>query len=216
MEHAVLVCYLGVGGAVVFVKNLLHAAGRVGIEHENLAEMRTGGLEEVQAIPDRRRVRLFMRKDDSLGIVIKLAEGDKTAPLFDDSCAGYLEALGVGVDGGRFFLGEDAEFLPRFEVARRARIDAFATVGIEEFGQPEDDAHHVAGTAPVIAKLHGGRDLVVRLSDDIFKTDRGGIVTPCAKRIEACHAEGLTPCQSLKDARWTVTRRYFGGRDCSG
>jgi len=128
-----------------------------------------------------------MRKDDMVGVVVELAEGDEAAALLDDSGAGDAEALGVGVDAGGFFLGEDAELSPDVELACSAGVDAFAAFGIEEFGQAEEDADQVEGAALVVGLLDGGGDFVVGLGDDIFKANCGGIVTPSAKRIEACH-----------------------------
>jgi len=128
-----------------------------------------------------------MREDDLLGVVVELAEGDEAAALFEEAGAGDAEALGVGVDAGGFFLGEDAELSPDVELACSAGVDAFAAFGIEEFGQAEDDSNQVEGAALVVGLLLGGRDFVAGLGDDVFKADCGGIVTPCAKGIEASH-----------------------------
>jgi len=128
-----------------------------------------------------------MREDDLIGEVVELAEGDEAAAFLDDSGAGKAEALGVGVEGGGFLLGEDAKLTPDMELACGAGVDAFAAFGIEEFGQAEEDADQVEGAALVVGLLDGGGDFVVGLGDDIFKANCGGIVTPSAKRIEACH-----------------------------
>jgi hypothetical protein len=77
------------------------------------------------------------------------------------------------------------------ELACGAGVDAFATFRIEEFGKAEDDAHEIERAALIVSLLHGRRDFVAGLGDDIFQTNCGGIVTPSAKRIKACHAEGL-------------------------
>jgi hypothetical protein len=81
----------------------------------------------------------------------------------------------------------------RREVAGGAGVDAFAALGIEEFGQAEDDANQVVGAALVVGLLHGRGDFVVGLGDHVFKPDCGGIVAPGAKWINAGHEEGLAP-----------------------
>ena len=50
VHHAVLICHFGVRRAVAVVENLLHAARRVGVEHENLPEVRARCLQQVQPV----------------------------------------------------------------------------------------------------------------------------------------------------------------------
>ena len=83
VQNAVLVGDFGVGGTAAVVENLLHAAGRVGVEHEDLAEVRVGGLEQVEAVAFGLGERLLVAEDDLLGVLVELAEGDKAAPLLD-------------------------------------------------------------------------------------------------------------------------------------
>ena len=200
VQHAVLVGDLGFGGAVAFVENLLHAAGGVGVEHEDLAEVGVGGLEQVQAVALGLGERLLVAEDDLLGVFVDLAEGDKAAALFYDVGAGNLEALRIGEDAGVLFLGQNALFAPGLEVAGGARIYAFAALGVEQFRQSEDDADQVVGAALVVGLLHGRRDLVVGLGDNVFKADGGGVVPPGAKGIDASHEEGLAP----RVKRWNL------------
>ena len=193
VQHAVLVGDLGVGGPGAVVQNLLDAAGRVGVEHEDLPEMRVRGLEQVEPVALGLAERLLVAEDHLLGVLVQLAEGDEAAPLLDDLGAGNLEALRVGEDAGVFFLRQHALLAPGAEVARRAGIDALAALGVEQFRQAQDDAHQVVGAALVVGLLHGRRDLVVGLGDHVLQTDGGGIVAPGAKGINAGHAEGLAP-----------------------
>ena len=50
VQNTVLVGDLSFSGTVAFVQNLFNAAGGVRIEHEDLAEVGMGGLEQVQAV----------------------------------------------------------------------------------------------------------------------------------------------------------------------
>ena len=84
VQHAVLVGDLGIGGACAVVENLLDAAGRVGVEHEDLAEVGVRGLEQVEPVALGLAERLLVAEDDLFGVVVQLAEGDEAAPLLDD------------------------------------------------------------------------------------------------------------------------------------
>src|ERR1039458_1307130 len=92
MQHTVVVGSLGVGGTGAVIQNLLDAAGRVGIEHENLAIMRVRGLEQLQSVTLGLAERLLVAEDDLFGVLMQLAEGDKTAPFLDDFGSGNLES----------------------------------------------------------------------------------------------------------------------------
>ena len=94
---------------------------------------------------------------------------------------------------GSFLLDQHALLAPGAEVAGGARIDAFAPLGVKQFRQSQDDADQVEGAALVVGLLHGRRDLVVGLGDDVFQANCGGIVAPGAKWIDAGHEEGLAP-----------------------
>ena len=216
MEDAVLVGDFGFGGAAAVVENLLHAAGGVGVEHEDLAEVGVGGLEQVEAVAFGLGKGLLVAEDDLLGVVVELAEGDKAAPLLDDFGAGDAETLRVGEDAGVFFLDEDALFAPGAEVAGGAGIDALSAFGIEEFREAEDDAHQIEGAALVVGLLHGGRDLVVGLGDDVVQANCGGIVAPGAKWINAGHTEGLAPRPTDRFARRNPSFASFGMMERSG
>jgi len=202
VQDAVLVGYLGFSGAVAVVQYLLHAAGGVRVEHENLAKVGSGGFEQVEPVAFGLGEGLLVAKDDMLFVVMELAEGDEAAALFDDVGSGDGEALRVGKNAGVFFLEEDALLAPVVEVAGGTGVDAFSALGIEEFRQTEDDADQVVGASLVVSLLHGGGDLVVGLGDDVVEPNRGGIVAPGAKWINAGHTEGLAPRQITRFARW--------------
>ena len=180
-------------GAVAVVENLLHAARGVGVEHEDLPEVRSRGLQQVEPVAFGLGKRLLVAEDHLLGVVVQLAQGDKSAPFLHHLGSGHLEALRVGKDARLFFLGQHALLAPGAKIARRARIDVFAPFGVKQFRQSQDDADQVEGAALVIGLLHGRGDLVVGLRDNVFQADRGGIVAPGAKRINASHEEGLAP-----------------------
>ena len=100
-------------GPSAFVKDLLHAAGGIGVEHENLAEVSMRGLEQVKAVALGLGKRLLVTEDDLLCVVVKLAKRDESAALFYLVGARDLEALGVGEDAGVLFLDQDALLVSR-------------------------------------------------------------------------------------------------------
>jgi hypothetical protein len=93
----------------------------------------------------------------------------------------------------------------------RAGVDVRGTVvvdtgsAVEEFGQAEDDPHQVVRAALVIGLLHGRRDLVVRLGDDIFKVDPRWIVAKRSEGIDAGHTAGELQCAEGMDRGGFVT-----------
>jgi len=91
VQHAVLVGDFGIGGAAAIVENLLHAASGVRIEHENLAEVSVRGLEQIEPVAPGFGEGLLMAEDDLVGIVVELAERDKTAPSLTISDPGSLK-----------------------------------------------------------------------------------------------------------------------------
>ena len=167
VQHAILVGDFGFGGAVPVVENLLHAAGGVGVEHEDLAEVRARGLEQVEAVALGLGERLFVAEDDLLGVVVQLAEGDKAAPLLQVSASRNLELLRVGEDAGILLLDQNALLTPGAEIARGSGVDAFAPLGVKEFRQAQNDADQIVRAALVVGLLHGGRDFVVGLGDHV-------------------------------------------------
>src|SRR5271165_3083213 len=124
-----------------------------------------------------------MTEDYVVGVVVEFAQGNKSVALFYFAGARNVEALRVRKDAGRFLLDQDTLLAPCAEVTRRARINAFPTLGIEEFRQAEDDAHQVIRAALVISLLHRRGDLVVGLRHYVVQPDSGRIVSPGAERI---------------------------------
>ena len=57
------------------------SAGRIGVEHEDLPEVGAGRAQQIEPVGLRFGQRLFVAKDDLLGVVIKFAEGDEAAAL---------------------------------------------------------------------------------------------------------------------------------------
>ena len=107
VQNAVFVGNFGVGGTSALIENLLNATGRIGVEHEDLAEVGVGGLEQVEAIAFWLGEGLLVAENDLLSVLVELAEGDETAPFLDYIGAGDAKALGVGKDAGIFFLDQD-------------------------------------------------------------------------------------------------------------
>ena len=131
VQNAVFVGDFCIGGTGAVVENLFNAAGRVGVEHEDLAEVGAGGLEQVETIAFRFGEGLLVAKYDLVGILMQTAEGDESAALLDFIGTGNAEALGVGEDAWILLLDENGLFPPCLEVAGGARIDTLATLGIK-------------------------------------------------------------------------------------
>ena len=133
-----------------------------------------------------------MAKNHLLGIIVELAQGDKAPALLHNLSAGNLEALRIREDAWVLLLRQDALLAPGAEVARGSRVDAFAPLRIEEFGQAENDSDQVVGAALVVSLLHRWGDFVVRLSYHVVQPDNGRIVAPCTKWVNAGHTESLS------------------------
>ncbi len=178
-------------GPAPVVENLLHAAGRIRVEHEDLPEVRVRGLQQVEPVALGLGERLLVAEDHLVGVIVQLAQRDKAAPLLHDFSSRNLEPLRIGEDRRRFLLHQDALLPPRLEVARRAGINAFPFCCVKQFRHAQDDPHQVVRAALIIGLLHGRSDLVVGLGDHVLQTNGGWIVAPGAKRIDMSHAEGL-------------------------
>jgi hypothetical protein len=192
VEHAELVGDLDVAARRRAEEQALGGLGGVGVEHEYLPEVGAGGAQQVEPVGHGPGERLLVPEDNPLAVVGEFAEGDEAAPLDHGAIArGNGEALGVGEDAGVLFPGEHALGAPLGEVAGGAAVDAVGLAGrvvVEELGQAEDDPDQVVRAALVVGLLHGGRDLVVGLGDDIFKPDPRGIVTERSEGIDTGHA----------------------------
>ena len=210
MQYAIFVGDFGFGGTVVVVKDLLRAAGGVRVQHENLAKMRVRGFEQVEPVALGFGERLLMAENHLLGVVVQLAQGNEAAAFLDDVGPWNLEALRVGKNAWFLLLNQHSLLPPCAEIAGRAGVDTFAALGIEKLGKAENDAHQVEWAALIVSLLHGGGNLVVGLGDHVVQADSGGIVAPCAKRINACHLEGITPQEEAKFAYGSPTMRGVG------
>src|SRR5690242_15597289 len=68
----------------------------------------------------------------------------------------------------------------------RARVNVVA-IAVAGIALAEDNAHQVVGAGLVIARLHGGRNFVVRLGHNLPQRDTGRVVAQGAKRKDLCH-----------------------------
>src|SRR5271165_5192179 len=91
----------------------LGAEAGVGVQHEDLAKVSTGGAQQVKPIALWFGERLFVTENDLLGVIVKAAESDEASALQKRiGRAGNSKALRVGEDAGLAFLGKDAAFTP--------------------------------------------------------------------------------------------------------
>ena len=134
-----------------------------------------------------------MAEHHLVGVFVHLSESDKAAALLYDVISRNLKALRIGENAGVLFLGQNALFAPGSEVLCGARINAFTLFGVKQLRQSEDYTDQVVGAALVIGLLHGRRNLVIGLRDDVFEADSRWVVPPGAKGINAGHEEGLAP-----------------------
>lgn len=128
-----------------------------------------------------------MAVDNLVGVVVEVAEGDEAAPLAGFGCTWNDVGLGVAIDGGHGFFGEDALAAPVVEVLGCAGVDVILVV-VAGLVFAKNDTDEVVGAGLVVTLLHGGGDLVVGLSDDSLQIDAGGVVTEGAERVKASHA----------------------------
>ena len=129
---------------------------------------------------------LLVAVDDVVGVVVEMTEGDEAATFSGFFRAWDFVGLGVAVEGGVGLFLEDAFGAPFFEGGGGAGVDVVG-VGVVGLVLAEDDADEVVGAGGVVAVLHGSRDLVVGLGDDVGHVDESWIVTECAEGVQACH-----------------------------
>jgi hypothetical protein len=193
MEDAVVVGDFDFGSAALREEELLDALDGIGVEHEDLAEVGTGGAEQIQAVGFRFGKGLLMAEDDGLFVVDDLAQSDEAAALSDGSgIAGDGIDLAIGVDGGLVLGDKDFLFAPLAKILSRTGVDVVALV-IEKLRQAEDDADEVEGAALVINLLERRSDLVVGLRNDVVEANLEGVITKSCKGIDAGHAELWRP-----------------------
>ena len=125
-----------ISGAVLAGKqDLFRGQRRIGIEHEDLSEVRPGGAQQVQPVRLGLGKRLFVAKHDLLAVIAYLAQGDKSAPLVNLSIAArHGKTLGISEDAGVLFLGQDPHAAPVGKVAGRAGVDVIASGLVKKLG----------------------------------------------------------------------------------
>ena len=88
-------------------------------------------FEQVEPVALGLRQRLLVAEDDLVGVVVQLAQSDKSPPLLYDFGSGNLETLRVGKDARLVFLDQHALFAPGAKIACRARIDVFTLLSVK-------------------------------------------------------------------------------------
>ena len=134
---------------------------------------------------------LLVTVDYLLGVVVEVSESDESAALAGLSGVGNGIGLGVAVEGWFGLFGEDAIFAPCVEVLGCAGVDVMGVRNVKSIVGlvfSEDDSDEVVRAGFVVPLLHGRRDLVVGLGDDIFHVDAVCVVTECAERVDTGHA----------------------------
>ncbi len=150
VDDAVLVGDFEVRGAGVFEltaagvlvpfdseDQLFGGEGGVGVEHVDLLAVGAGGLEEGEAVGLVLGEGLLVAVDDLFGVVVEVAEGDEAAALADLGCVGDGVGLGVAVERGLGFFGEDAFGAPVAQVLGGAgvtRCEACSPAGRKSWG----------------------------------------------------------------------------------
>ena len=195
MQHAILVRHLGIRRPAAVVQNLLYAARRVRIQHEDLPEVCVRRLQQVQPIALRLRERVLMPEHYLFGVIVQLAQRNKSAPLLHRTRPWHLEPLRIGKHARHMLLRQHTLLAPCLQVPRRACVYAFSSLSIEKLRQTQNDAHKIVGATLVIGLLHRRGDLVVRLRHNVFEPDSGRIVAPGAKWIDGRQSGS---CSALK------------------
>src|SRR6185312_5209163 len=174
--YAVFVGDLKIGGLGRFVlgpeDQLLSRERRVGVEHVNLFAIGAGSLEERQPVGFVLGERLFVAIDDVVGVVVQMAERDESPPLPNLVGSGHGVGLRVAVQRRLRFFAQNALSAPFVQGRCGAGVDVVG-VGIAGVVLAENDADQVVRTGLVVGVLHGRRNLIVGLRDDVFKIDAG-------------------------------------------
>ncbi len=154
------------------------------VEQKKLLVVGPGGAQQVEPVGLGLRQGLLVTVDDFGGIILHAAQGDESAALEAGSGRGR-EGLGVGVNGGRGILSENALGSPIAAMGGRPGIDVVA--GALGLAAPEDDPNQVVGAGVVVAILHGGSNFVVRLGHDLRRGNLLQVVAETAKGMNVCH-----------------------------
>ena len=161
--HVVLVGHANIGRARRG-QNRFDFELRVAIRHEDLAEVRMGGQQQVVAIDFGAGERLLVPMHDPGVVLFDLAQGDQAAALGHlGGRAWKRKTLRVVVDGRGVVRFEHAFRAPGAQAGGSPRVDVIPLViGGSAFAQ--DDAHQIVWAVGVISVLHGRGNLVVGLS----------------------------------------------------
>ena len=135
VRHSVFVGHLGLCRSGALVQNLLYASTWVRVQHEDLPEVGARGTQQVQPVAFRLGKRMFMTENYLLGVLVKLAQGDKAPAFLYHSGRRNLEALAVGKNTGIFLLDKDALLAPRPKIPGSTCIDVFASIDVKQFRQ---------------------------------------------------------------------------------
>ena len=132
-----------------------------------------------------------MSENHAGGVFFEAPQSDEPFALENAASVWNRETLIVGVKAGCVFALQDAVRDPRVELLSRARVNVVA-LGIFRESLAERDANEIVGAEREIARLHGRRDLVVRLGDEIFDAPGLRAVAVRLERIDACQGIRIT------------------------
>src|SRR5439155_25067806 len=122
--------------------------------------MGASGPKEIKAIRFGFSQRLFMAKNNSRRIILKLPQGDESPTLGFSVPTRNGKALRVNVNRGLRVLKKNALPTPVAKELRRARVRALSGM-VSCLLLAQDDANEVIGTRRVVTVLHRRRDHVV-------------------------------------------------------
>src|SRR5439155_868593 len=146
----------------------------IAVKHEDLPKMGASGPKEIKAIRFGFSQRLFMAKNNSRRIILKLPQSDESPALGFSVPARNCKALRVNVNRGLRVLKKNALPPPIAKKIRRARVRALSGM-VSCLLLAQNDANQVIGARRVITVLHLWRDLVVRLCHDVGQRNPCGI-----------------------------------------
>src|SRR5487761_54013 len=110
-----------------------------------------------------------MAMDDASRIRLQLAKSYKAAPFLQSAhVAGNAIFLKVGIETELVFRRQNAIPDPALKVIRGARIDVILSIIVRGFASA-NNAGEIVRAKIVVARLHRGRNLVIRLGDDVRK-----------------------------------------------
>ena len=183
---------------------------RVGVQHEELAEVRVRVAEQLHAVLLWAGKGLLVAVHDVGGILFDAAEGDEA--LADEALTGVGngELLEVRIDARFRVAREHAGGDPVVQMRGGAGVDVLGR-GVLGLALAEDHPHEIVRTDREVSCLHCRGDLVVRLGDDVPQRAGFFCVSKGVERVNASQVDRI-PGEAGEAARPSRRVDFYGLR----